>query len=59
MNRAGIVFLQRIVNNSIVLSDNDKYERINYENNIREEYIDSQNLRVIKRSYLTKKINEI
>lgn len=57
MNRAGIVLLQRIVNNSIVLFASDKYERINYENNIRKEYIDSQNLRVIKRRYLSGKLN--
>ena len=56
MNKAGNVLLQRIVNNSILLFDRSKYKRVHYENNIRKEYIDSQNLRLIKRKYLLEKI---
>lgn len=56
MNKMGITFQQRIINKGILLFCKDKSKRIAYENYIRKLYIDSANIRKIKRKYLSGKI---
>ena len=56
MNNADITLQQRIINKGILLFSKDERVRISYENFIRKLYIDSENIRRIKRKYLTKKI---
>ncbi len=56
MNQADITLQQRIVNNSILLFSRNKFERIHYENMIRKLFIDSENIRKIKRKYLIEKL---
>ncbi|MBK8946949.1 MAG: hypothetical protein IPM32_17010 [Ignavibacteriae bacterium] len=56
MNNAEITIQQRIVNNGICLFSKDETKRIYYENYIRKLYIDSENIRRIKRRYLKRRI---
>ncbi len=59
MNQAEITLQQRIVNNSIILFSRNKFERIQYENMIRELFIDSEDIRKIKRKYLIEKLRNV
>jgi predicted nucleotidyltransferase len=56
MNNAEITLQQRIINKGTLLFSKDDHIRISYENFIRKLYIDSENIRRIKRKYLNKKI---
>lgn len=56
MNNADITLQQRIINKGILIFSKDDHIRISYENFIRKLYIDSDNIRRIKRKYLNKKI---
>lgn len=56
MNNADITLQQRIINKGILLFSKDENYRITYENRIRKLYLDSENIRRIKRKYLNKKI---
>ena len=58
MNNAEIMIQQRIINKGILLFSKDEHIRISYENLIRKLYIDSENIRRIKRKYLNKKISD-
>lgn len=56
MNNAEITLQQRIINNGTLLFCKDDILRIAHENRIRKLYIDSENIRRIKRKYLNKRI---
>jgi len=56
MNNAGLLILNRIVNKGLLLFDRDIFRRIYFENRIRKEYIDSENIRKIKDFYMKEKI---
>lgn len=56
MNNADITLQQRIINKGTLLFSKDERIRIMYENLIRKLYIDSENIRRIKRKYLNIKI---
>jgi len=56
MNDAGLLMLNRIVNKGLLLFDHNTYGRIYFENRIRKEYIDSENVRKIKDFYIKEKI---
>jgi predicted nucleotidyltransferase len=56
MNNADITLQQRIINKGTLLFSKDERIRITHENFIRKLYIDAENIRRIKRKYLTKKI---
>ena len=56
MNNADITLQQRIINKGALLFSKDDLYRIAYENLIRKLYIDSDNIRRIKRKYLNQKI---
>jgi len=56
MNNANITLQQRIINKGILLFSKAERIRISYENYIRKLYIDSENIRRIKRKYLNEKI---
>jgi len=56
MNNAEITLQHRIINKGILLFSKDEPKRISYENYIRKLYIDSANIRKIKRKYLSGKI---
>lgn len=56
MNNADITLQQRIINQGTLLFSKDNLYRIKYENLIRKLYIDSENIRRIKRKYLNQKI---
>ncbi|MBU0559637.1 MAG: nucleotidyltransferase domain-containing protein [Bacteroidetes bacterium] len=56
MNNSEITLQHRIINKGILLFSRDKPKRISYENYIRKLYIDSANIRKIKRKYLSRKI---
>jgi len=58
MNNADISLQQRIINKGFLLFSKDDRIRISYENLIRKLYIDSENIRRIKRKYLNKKISD-
>ena len=57
MNKTEITLQQRIINKGILLFCKDNSKRISYENYIRKLYIDSANIRKIKRKYLSGKIS--
>ena len=56
MNDAGLLMLNRIVNKGLLLFDHNTFGRIYFENRIRKEYIDSENVRKIKNFYIKEKI---
>lgn len=59
MNDAEILMQQRVVNKGVLLFSRDDRFRVQYENNVRRLFIDSEHLRNIRESYMDNRIEDL